>query len=78
LGQQINQWLVQNNQLNNPKAANLFTVRQQMRIPDESLRDGWGGEIQYVPENEGYRLISAGPDRLFGTADDIQYRRILN
>jgi hypothetical protein len=49
-----------------------------MRIPGEALQDGWGGEVQYVPENEGYRLISAGPDRLFGTADDIQYRRTLN
>lgn len=78
LGRQINQWLTQNNQLDNPRAANLFTLRQQMRIPGEALQDGWGGEVQYIPDNEGYRLISAGPDRLFGTADDIQYRRTLN
>jgi hypothetical protein len=78
LGQQINQLLEQNNRLDNPKAVNLFTLRQQMRIPDQALRDAWGGEIQYLPENEGYRLVSAGPDRLFGTADDIQYRRSIN
>jgi hypothetical protein len=78
LGQQINQWLIENNKLDNPGAANLFTLRQQRRIPDQALRDGWGEEIQYVPDVEGYRLISAGPDRLFGTADDIQYRRTIN
>ena len=39
--------------------------------------DGWGNEIHYLPDAEGYRLISAGPDQLFGTADDIMYRRVL-
>ncbi len=78
LGQQVNEWLVQNNKVDNPGSTNLFMLRQQMRIPDQLLRDGWGGEVQYIPDTEGYRLVSAGPDRLFGTADDIQYRRTLN
>lgn len=78
LGQQIQDWLVQNNKVDDPGAVNLFILRQQLQIPVEALRDGWGGEIQYVADIDGYRLISAGPDRLFGTADDIQFRRTLN
>jgi hypothetical protein len=78
LGLQVNQWLEQNNKIDNPKAMNLYTLRQQMRIPKTALQDGWGGEIQYIPDTEGYRLVSAGPDGLFGTADDVQYRRTLN
>ncbi len=34
--------------------------------------DGWGTPIKYERKPEaGYRLISAGKDRTFGTADDI-------
>ena len=50
---------------------------EPLDLPADAVQDAWGGEIQYIPDNEGYRLISAGPDRLFGTADDIQYRRVL-
>ncbi len=35
-------------------------------------RDGWGTPIKYERKTEaGYRLVSAGKDRTFGTADDI-------
>jgi hypothetical protein len=34
--------------------------------------DGWGTPIRYERKPEaGYRLIAAGKDRSFGTADDI-------
>ena len=34
--------------------------------------DGWGTPIKYERKPEaGYRLIAAGKDRTFGTADDI-------
>jgi hypothetical protein len=38
--------------------------------------DGWGTPIKYEPKPEaGYRLIAAGRDRTFGTADDIVVER---
>ncbi len=39
----------------------------------QSLRDPWGTVMDYVylPENTFPELISAGPDRQFGTGDDI-------
>ena len=76
LGQSVNTWLAAR-----PGAdagqLNLFRLREEVGIDPAQMLDGWNGEVQYIPDNEGYRLISAGPDRLFGTADDIQYRRVL-
>ncbi len=39
----------------------------------QSLRDPWGTVLDYVyaPDNTFPELISAGPDRQFGTGDDI-------
>ncbi len=39
----------------------------------QSLRDPWGTVMDYVylPDNTFPELISAGPDRQFGTGDDI-------
>jgi hypothetical protein len=46
----------------------LFATRQFSGDPS----DGWGTLIKYEPKSEGgYRLIAAGRDRTFGTADDI-------
>lgn len=36
------------------------------------LADGWGTSFQYsLPDGENYRVLSAGPDRQFGTEDDV-------
>lgn len=34
------------------------------------LQDGWETPFRYVRTGDSYELISAGPDRQFGTADD--------
>ena len=61
-----------------PSKLTLYKLRQDMDVPVDALSDGWGNEINFVQDNEGFRLISAGPDQLFGTADDILYRRVLD
>ena len=41
----------------------------------ESVRDPWGTPIDYiyvVPDDTYPELVSAGPDRVFGTGDDIR------
>jgi prepilin-type N-terminal cleavage/methylation domain-containing protein len=41
----------------------------------QSIRDPWGTAIDYiyvVPDDTYPELISAGPDRVFGTGDDIR------
>ena len=38
-----------------------------------SMIDAWITEFKYVPKKDGqFQLVSAGPDKVFGTSDDIQ------
>lgn len=77
VGVAVNRWMAEHAGVTDSAQLNLFKLRETMNLPADAVQDAWGGEIQYIPDTEGYRLISAGPDRLFGTADDIQYRRVL-
>jgi hypothetical protein len=37
-----------------------------------SMMDAWVTEFKYVPKKDGhFQLVSAGPDKVFGTSDDI-------
>jgi hypothetical protein len=76
IGQKANAWLTEHPGAE-PSQLSVFRLREEYSLSADALRDAWGSEIQFIPDNEGYRLISSGPDRLFGTADDIQYRRVL-
>ena len=39
----------------------------------EALKDPWGMECQYTKTGETtYTVVSAGPDKSFGTADDVK------
>lgn len=38
-----------------------------------STTDAWNNKFNYLPQKDGhFQLISAGPDKVFGTSDDIQ------
>ncbi len=34
--------------------------------------DPWGTPYRLTPSGHGYAISSAGPDRVFGTADDVR------
>lgn len=36
--------------------------------------DPWGGEIRYTGSGPDYEITSAGPDRAWGTKDDVRIR----
>ena len=38
----------------------------------ESIMDAWGTPLDYKPNDYGYTVISAGPDCIVGTPDDIK------
>jgi general secretion pathway protein G len=38
----------------------------------ESLKDPWGTEFQYSKQGHLYTVVSAGPDKSFGTGDDVK------
>ena len=77
LGQKLNERLTQSASGSDTSQISLYRLRQELNLQPDALQDAWGGQVQYIPDTEGYRLISAGPDQLFGTADDIQYRRVM-
>jgi hypothetical protein len=60
-----------------PAALTLARLQSEAGIKDEYWRDAWETRIQFIPGTDGYRLVSAGPDQLFGTADDIQFRKVV-
>jgi hypothetical protein len=38
-----------------------------------SMMDAWINKFKYVPQKDAhFQLVSAGPDKVFGTSDDIQ------
>ena len=56
----------------NPEQVTLDRLKVDMGVTDGDLTDSWGKKIRYVPFQSGFALISAGPDKKFDTADDIQ------
>ena len=38
----------------------------------EGLKDPWGTEYQYTKQGEDFTVVSAGPDKSFGSSDDIK------
>jgi general secretion pathway protein G len=37
-----------------------------------ALTDQWGTPLRYIAEGVRVAVVSAGPDRIFGTADDLK------
>lgn len=35
--------------------------------------DGWGQPLRYERQGDTFRILSAGPDKTFGTADDLDF-----
>ncbi len=55
----------------------LITPSKDPRFPyayirdTNSIEDGWGHQIRYTRQTNGYELRTSGPDHVFETADDI-------
>jgi hypothetical protein len=71
-----------NNRLYMLRASALLTMRRTGSLPrtlDEMVEesrmpigtDSWGTPFRYTPGTTDFELRSAGPDRVFGTRDDL-------
>ena len=40
--------------------------------PDVSFVDSWGTSVEYDSDGKRFSVTSAGPDRTFGTSDDLR------
>ncbi len=56
-----------------PDIVKLTDVLHPVYISELVREDGWGGPIDYQVMGSTFRLVSAGPDGLRGTPDDIVF-----
>jgi hypothetical protein len=41
----------------------------------DDIQDPWGQTLRYERQGGDYRVISAGPDKQFGTGDDLRFKQ---
>ncbi len=70
LNRSIKVWMIQYGSGFNPAQVTLERLQQDLSIGEQEMLDGWGTALRFEPEAEKYRVISAGPDKSFGTPDD--------
>lgn len=72
LNRSIRVWMIQYGSGFNPAQVTLDRLQRDLQIGDQEMVDGWGTALRFEPEEKVYRVVSAGPDRQFGTQDDLQ------
>ncbi len=77
LGQRVNAWLADNAGSVDAATLDLDDLVRVLQLDQGDVLDGWDNRIEYQSDGQGYRLISAGPDGVFGNTDDVDYRRTL-
>lgn len=71
LNRSIKVWMIQYGSGFNPAQVTLERLQQDLSIGEQEMLDGWGTALRFEPEDGRYRVISAGPDGVFGNADDL-------
>ncbi|HHH39993.1 MAG TPA: hypothetical protein ENK50_10540 [Sedimenticola sp.] len=74
VSRQVRVWMIQFSGGFDTYQVTLERVQQDLGLTLEELSDGWGTVIDYQPREAGFFLISAGPDREFGTGDDLRFQ----
>ncbi|WP_260294364.1 hypothetical protein [Sedimenticola hydrogenitrophicus] len=72
LNRSIKVWMIQYGSGFNPAQVTLERLQQDLNIGQQGMLDGWGTTLRFEPEAGKYQVISAGPDKSFGTADDLK------
>lgn len=75
LAQSVRVWMVQFGGGYETDQVTLPRLQRDMGVSDEDLTDTWGTKIRYLPVENEFSITSAGPDRAFGTADDVTVRQ---
>lgn len=71
LNRSIKVWMIQYGSGFNPAQVTLERLQQDLSIGEQDMLDGWGTALRFEPGDGRYRVISAGPDKIFGNADDL-------
>jgi hypothetical protein len=57
-----------------PYAASWEQIMTRMRMRENDIQDPWGTPMRFEPNDSGFELRSAGPDRAFDSGDDLIQR----
>jgi len=71
LARSVKVWMIQFGIGYDPSQVTIGRLRQDMGLQDADLQDPWGTAMRYEPAGAGFRVLSAGPDRHFGSGDDV-------
>ncbi len=72
LARSVKVWMIQFGIGYDPSQVTIGRLRQDMGLQDADLQDPWGTAMRYEPAGAGFRVLSAGPDRHFGSGDDLE------
>jgi hypothetical protein len=72
LNRSVSVWMIQYGSGFNPTQVTLERLQQDLNISGQDMMDGWGTALRFEPEAQVYRVISAGPDKVFGTGDELK------
>jgi len=65
-------WMIEYGSGFDPTQVTLERLQADLDIAPKMMLDGWGTAFRYLSGEKRYTLTSAGPDRQFGTDDDLQ------
>ncbi|MCB1751210.1 MAG: hypothetical protein KDI74_05745 [Gammaproteobacteria bacterium] len=68
-------WMIQYGAGFDPSQVTLDRMQQDLGISTEEMEDGWGTRLHYSAAAGSFTITSAGPDRTFGSGDDIQLEK---
>jgi hypothetical protein len=72
LNRSVSVWMIQYGSGFNPTQVTLERLQQDLNMSEQDMLDGWGTALRFEPEAQFYRVISAGPDKVFGTGDELK------
>lgn len=77
VGQRLYAWMEVVGPERNPAQLTMADVVEVLALDNDNRTDGWGRPIAYRLDGGSFVLLSAGPDGVLDSPDDIQYRRSL-
>ncbi|HEB95244.1 MAG TPA: hypothetical protein ENI96_02280 [Sedimenticola thiotaurini] len=70
-------WMIEYGFGFDPSQVTLKRVQQDLGLDQDGMQDGWGTTFRYRPGDGRYTVVSAGPDRRFGSDDDLERVEVL-
>ena len=74
LAQSVRVWMIQFGGGYDPTQVTIKRLQTDIGLSEADLTDPWGMKIRYQSSPSGYSVTSAGPDKAFNSADDIQIK----